>query len=57
MASKAIVNPTSGAGSYLALAGKADIAAILRENVGPQGISPNDLDRIRVPAGGGLAGD
>lgn len=42
-------------GGFLALAGKTNIAEVLRQNVGPHGITPNDLERVRVPAGGGLS--
>lgn len=38
-------------------ADQADLMDILTMNVGPQGLSQFDLDRIKVPAGGGLQFD
>ena len=36
----------------VAKADPTELQAIIRENVGPEGISEFDLDRVRVPAGG-----
>ncbi len=49
----AVVNGNGG--SYLALAKETNVAEILRQNIGPRGITPSDLERVRVPAGGGLS--
>lgn len=42
-------------GSYAVMTGCAEIASAIAANVGTGGISPFDLDRVRVPAGGGLS--
>lgn len=44
-----------GHGDYaIAKAGLDNLPALLRENIGPGGIDATDLDRVGMPAGGGL---
>jgi hypothetical protein len=47
--STALSTPSS---AYLALNGNVNIGAIIAENAGKAGITPGDLERVRVPAGG-----
>ena len=32
-----------------------DPAAVMRENIGPDGLDPNSLDKVKIPSGGGIA--
>ena len=43
-----------GAMGALAIVPQGDIRAIIAENLG-DGITANDLDRVKIPSGGGLA--
>lgn len=57
-ASTDVAVPVPDDSKFPVLAGGADGAlAILRENVGEGGVTPADLDRITIPAGGGTAWD
>jgi hypothetical protein len=54
----AIVDASPEASGFLALVAQDDgksIAEVIRRNVGPGGITPADLERIKVPSGGQLA--
>jgi hypothetical protein len=40
---------------YLVLQGDSDIVEIVQENLGSEGVSAYDLDRVKIPAGGATA--
>lgn len=40
---------------YPAIFGGSDLAEIIADNFGPDGVQPQDLDRVKVPSGGGTA--
>lgn len=55
MASEALVVPGDDS-KYLALRmEQSELVDLIRENLGGDGLSPGDLDRIKVPAGGGIS--
>jgi hypothetical protein len=55
-AKKGVELSKSGASEFLALSIPGDsIQELILENVGPNGIQPLDLDRIKIPAGGALS--
>lgn len=55
MASTELVVPGDDS-KYLALRmAESELVELIRENLGGDGLSPTDLDRIKVPSGGGLA--
>lgn len=52
-----VFEPSNSAFPVLFDSGEGSVAQVIEDNFGDEGFSPTDLDRLKVPAGGGQAWD